>query len=58
MIDTKKITNVDADRLASSLLRTAERLFEDPRIQAEFISIHAARVGCDHIGAPIGCTAC
>lgn len=36
MIDTKKITNVDADRLASSLLRTAERLFEDPRIQEEF----------------------
>lgn len=35
-INIKEIPKHDADRLASSLLRTAERLFEDPRIQAEF----------------------
>lgn len=35
-INIKEIPKHDADRLASSLLRTAERLFEDPRVQAEF----------------------
>ena len=35
-INTKEIPKHEVDRLASSLLRTAERLFEDPRIQAEF----------------------
>ena len=35
-INIKEIPKHDTDRLASSLLRTAERLFEDPRIQAEF----------------------
>lgn len=35
-INIKEIPKHEADRLASSLLRTAERLFEDPRIQAEF----------------------
>lgn len=35
-IDTKEIKPHEADRLANSLLRAAERLFEDPRVQAEF----------------------
>ena len=35
-INTKEIPKHEADRLANSLLRAAERLFEDPRVQAEF----------------------
>lgn len=32
----KRIENHDADRLAESLLKTADRLFQNPEIQAEF----------------------
>lgn len=36
IINIKKIKNHDADRLAESLLKTADRLFQNPEIQAEF----------------------
>lgn len=35
-INTNKITTVDADRLANSLLRVADKMFQNPEIQAEF----------------------
>ena len=35
-ITTEKIKIHDADRLAASLLKTADRLFQNPAIQAEF----------------------
>ena len=39
---TNEIKTHEADRLANSLLRAAERLFEDPRIQADFAGSGAA----------------
>lgn len=35
-IKIQQIENHDADRLAESLLKTADRLFQNPAIQAEF----------------------
>lgn len=31
-----EITTVDADRLANSLLRNADKMFQNPEVQAEF----------------------
>lgn len=31
-----EITTVDADRLANSLLRNADKMFKNPEVQAEF----------------------
>ena len=31
-----EITTVDADRLANSLLRNADKMFKNPKVQAEF----------------------
>lgn len=42
-IQTNKIKAPDADRLAGSLLSVTARLFEDPKIQAEFKAWQAAR---------------
>lgn len=35
-INIQEIKHHDADRLANSLLRSAEKMFNDPRVQAEF----------------------
>lgn len=42
-IQTEKIKSHDADRLANSLLMAAAKMFEDPKIQAEFKAWQAAR---------------
>lgn len=42
-IQTNKIKAPDADRLAVSLLSVTARMFEDPKIQAEFKAWQAAR---------------
>lgn len=40
-IKVEKIPNCQLDRVARSFLRTAKKLFEDPKVQAEFAAWQA-----------------